>query len=119
MRRQKGLFQTMRVCVCCGTERQNSRGKQIFAGASILAITPLMYRRADTGFGRQLDSARRVQVCEACFQKVITSDLTRPSETVVKFWNALRESMTKRYAGWLELETKTDRAEANERGRAE
>lgn len=100
------LSKEERVCCCCGAKVLAKRGVRTNQPGSIepsiLAITPILYRR---GAGKGvLRSCPRIQVCEGCFQRFITLTDSRSMQTTIalRLIFALRESVSGRYSNLLE-----------------
>lgn len=98
------LYQIKKVCCVCGGEATANLRSPDPTEPNIIAITPVMYRR---GHGKgQLKNAPRVQVCEACLTKALTSDRLSwlGDKSATRLWNAIRESILNSYSSTLEGE---------------
>lgn len=95
------LFKPKRVCCVCQAEASYGSKKPVAGEPVIVAISPVVYRRgASKG---QLRNAPRVQVCEACLTKALTTGrLGWLSGDGGKLWNALRSSLLDCYGIMVE-----------------
>jgi hypothetical protein len=98
------LYQLKRVCCVCGGEATNNLRTPDPKEPNIIAITPVVYRRGN-GKG-QLKNAPRIQVCENCLAKALTSDRLSwlGDKSATRLWNAIRESLLNRYSASVEAE---------------
>jgi hypothetical protein len=69
--KQQSLFRPERFCIVCHCKASNGAKKRTPGEPTIIAITPVMYRRG-TGKGK-LRNAARVTVCEECMSKAGTA----------------------------------------------
>jgi hypothetical protein len=93
------LFPITRACCVCGTEARPA-SRHSHDGPSILAVSSLLYRRG-TGKGT-LKGAKRVQICEPCFARVLAPSGIFGGKEAKLFLAALRESLQNCYSAMLE-----------------
>jgi hypothetical protein len=99
------LFKPKRICCVCLAESTNGSRKPIAGEPNIIAISPLIYRR---GSGKaQLRNAGRVQICEECLTKALTSGrLGWMSDKSAKLWTAMRSALLDCYSAMSEGDAK-------------
>jgi hypothetical protein len=100
------LFAPRKVCVVCGVESRDRVRNPDPNAPNIIGITPYVYYRKAGEKGGQPKNAKRVRVCEQCFQKALTSGRLGWNIKGNALWNAISASLLDLYKHPTEDATK-------------